>query len=70
LPLSAAPGLDLVNLWDVLIIVVCDSNSAHLLRQTIIALKVLHRKEPEALYRFKREFRSLADLHHPNLIRL
>ncbi|HEY2510116.1 MAG TPA: serine/threonine-protein kinase, partial [Polyangiaceae bacterium] len=35
-----------------------------------IALKVLRSASPEGIVRFKREFRSLQDLHHPNLVRL
>lgn len=38
--------------------------------QTDVALKVLRSYSPEALLRFKREFRSLAGLDHPNLILL
>lgn len=37
---------------------------------TPLAAKLLHRDHPKALARFKHEFRALADLHHPNLVRL
>jgi serine/threonine protein kinase len=35
-----------------------------------VALKMLKRADSEALYRIKREFRALADLHHTNLVAL
>ncbi len=40
------------------------------LYQEECALKVLTVPEGGSLYRFKREFRTLASLHHPNLMRL
>ena len=39
-------------------------------RQRKVALKVLSDPETGSLYRFKREFRTVADLRHPNLCRL
>ena len=40
------------------------------LRGQRVALKTLKRRDPDAIYRFKREFRALADLDHPGLIKL
>ena len=39
-------------------------------RQAQVALKRLHRADPVGLLGLKREFRSLADLFHPNLVSL
>jgi serine/threonine protein kinase len=39
-------------------------------RNAFVAVKLLHRGSPDALMRFKHEFRSLQDLVHPNLVTL
>src|SRR6185369_6288614 len=39
-------------------------------RNSVVGLKTLHRADAGDLYRFKKEFRALADLVHPNLVAL
>jgi serine/threonine protein kinase/tetratricopeptide (TPR) repeat protein len=35
-----------------------------------VAMKVLRKASPDSIVRFKREFRALQDIHHPNLVTL
>ncbi len=40
------------------------------LRESVVAIKVLNSNDPNALRRFKREFRELSQITHPNLLQL
>src|SRR5262245_33007776 len=39
-------------------------------RRQVVALKTVHRADASALYRFKKEFRTVSGLSHPNLVGL
>ncbi len=39
-------------------------------QQVTVAVKVLRSRRPDLLFRFKREFRALVGVRHPNLVRL
>ena len=39
-------------------------------RGELVALKTMKRTDPLALVRFKQEFRTLADITHPNVVNL
>src|SRR5882757_4777065 len=39
-------------------------------RNAVLGLKTMLGTDASALYRFKREFRALAEVKHPNLVRL
>ena len=39
-------------------------------RDQLVALKLLRRNDSRFLYRFKREFRALVDIRHPNVVEL
>jgi hypothetical protein len=42
--------------------------AVHITRRHRVALKTLPHVDPEALHRFKREFRLVAEISHPNLV--
>ena len=48
--------------------VVYAAHDAH--RDEVVALKTLRHADADAIYRLKREFRTLADVTHPNLVAL